>query len=164
MVQSWILPVQCTLKGKLTSSNNTVSCPHSWLSLSCSIRSEISIQLQHYWKLLPHSKLTAVSQSKALPLTFVGQCHRNSVGWLGALLQHAAGPRDDGQGDSAPELLQKAHQRCVGHPPCTRPVHLEQDVPTPTQNEMAIKNLFYRYKLNLKKDKIVPPFCLYGWC
>lgn len=63
---------------------------------------------------------------KLCPLTFVGQ--------LGALLQQAARPGDDGQRDSAPELLQKPHQRRVGHPPRAFPIHLQQDVSTPTQN------------------------------
>lgn len=55
----------------------------------------------------------------------------SAIECAGALLQKAARPGDDGQGDSAPKLLEKAHQRCVGHPPRTLPVHLEQDVPTP---------------------------------
>lgn len=50
-------------------------------------------------------------------------------------LQHAARPGDDGQGDSAPQLLQEAHQRRVGHAPRALPVHLEQDVPTSAKIE-----------------------------
>lgn len=78
-------------------------------------------------------------QSKALPFDI-----RWSVPFeaqLGALLQQAAGPGDNGQGDSAPELLQKPHQGRVGHPPGAVPVHLQQDVSTPTQKEMKVRSL-----------------------
>lgn len=71
MVQSWILPVQRSWRGKLTSGSNPVSC----LSLSkllaksqLSIRSEISIQLQHYSKLLSHTASLGWSASLKLCL------------------------------------------------------------------------------------------------
>ncbi|KAG7228767.1 hypothetical protein INR49_008545 [Caranx melampygus] len=64
-----------------------------------------------------------------------GERTQKKRGWLGAPLQQTAWPGDNGQGDSAPQLLQKAHQCCVGHSPGTLPIHLQQDVPTPAQRE-----------------------------
>lgn len=65
-------------------------------------------------------------------------CPRTFHGPLGAPLQQAAGPGDDGQRDSAPQLLQKPHQRRVGHPPGAFPVHLQQDVSTPTKHKVEV--------------------------
>lgn len=135
VAQAWILPVHRSWRGRLNSGYN----PVTRLSLSKlpgkSLRSWICIQLQQYSKLLPHSKLRVVSQSQVPPSTWLGQCHWSSVGWLGAPLQQAARPGDDGQGDSASKLLKKTHQCRVGHSPRTLPVHLEQDVPTPAQRQ-----------------------------
>lgn len=134
VAQSDILPSQCARRGKFNlrqrRSLTLVLYPRVPARLRLSVTSEkISIQLQHYRKLLPRSEIRAASQSKALPPTFGGRCS-----------QQAARPRDDGQGDSATELLQEAHQRRVGHPPCALPVHLQQDVPAPAQRERAIKD------------------------
>lgn len=112
-----------------------------------SIRSEASIQLQHYSKLLPHSKLREAN-------------HPHSSLRLEAPLQQTARPGYDGQGDSAPQLLQKAHQCCVGHSPCTFPIHLQQDVPTPAQRRK--KSKWYMGHLNMDTYKRFFCFAM-GW-
>lgn len=64
--------------------------------------------------------------------------HIPFVGGGEAALQQAARPGDDGQRDPAPQLLEEPDQRRVGHPPGAGPVHLQQDVPTPSEKKSIV--------------------------
>lgn len=96
-----------------------------------SIRSEkVSIRTA---TALQEASATQQARGAQLSLKLCRQHSSVRTGRCWVTLHQAAGPRDDGQGDSAAELLQKAHQCRVGHPPCALPVNLKQDVAAPAQ-------------------------------